>query len=47
VDTKAAINIVRGITPVPNGVGPMTIALLMDNTRIAHALHTGLMGMPA
>jgi methylenetetrahydrofolate dehydrogenase (NADP+)/methenyltetrahydrofolate cyclohydrolase len=47
VDTNAVIDVVKGITPVPNGVGPMTIAMLMDNTRIAHALHTGLMGMPA
>jgi methylenetetrahydrofolate dehydrogenase (NADP+)/methenyltetrahydrofolate cyclohydrolase len=47
VNTNAVIDIVKGITPVPNGVGPMTIAMLMDNTRIAHALHTGLMGMPS
>jgi len=30
------------ITPVPGGVGPMTIACLMRNTLIAAALPTGL-----
>jgi methylenetetrahydrofolate dehydrogenase (NADP+)/methenyltetrahydrofolate cyclohydrolase len=32
VDTDAAAQRVRAITPVPGGVGPMTIAMLMANT---------------
>jgi len=32
VDTDAAAARVRAITPVPGGVGPMTIAMLMANT---------------
>jgi len=32
------------ITPVPGGVGPMTIAMLMENTLIATALQNGLKG---
>ena len=30
------------ITPVPGGVGPMTVAMLMENTLIAAALQNGL-----
>jgi methylenetetrahydrofolate dehydrogenase (NADP+)/methenyltetrahydrofolate cyclohydrolase len=30
------------ITPVPGGVGPMTIAQLLDNTMQAFQQHTGL-----
>jgi methylenetetrahydrofolate dehydrogenase (NADP+) / methenyltetrahydrofolate cyclohydrolase len=30
------------ITPVPGGVGPMTVAMLMENTLIAAALQAGL-----
>ena len=32
VDTEAAASRVGAITPVPGGVGPMTIAMLMANT---------------
>jgi methylenetetrahydrofolate dehydrogenase (NADP+)/methenyltetrahydrofolate cyclohydrolase len=32
VDTKMALGIARAITPVPGGVGPMTIACLLANT---------------
>ena len=32
VDFDAVVNIAGAITPVPGGVGPMTIAMLMDNT---------------
>jgi methylenetetrahydrofolate dehydrogenase (NADP+)/methenyltetrahydrofolate cyclohydrolase len=32
------------ITPVPGGVGPMTVAMLMENTLIAAALQGGLKG---
>lgn len=37
VSTKASM-----ITPVPGGVGPMTVAMLMENTLIAAALQNGL-----
>jgi methylenetetrahydrofolate dehydrogenase (NADP+) / methenyltetrahydrofolate cyclohydrolase len=30
------------ITPVPGGVGPMTIAMLMANTVVSAFRHTGL-----
>lgn len=30
------------ITPVPGGVGPMTVAMLMENTLVATALQSGL-----
>ncbi|MCL2507689.1 MAG: bifunctional methylenetetrahydrofolate dehydrogenase/methenyltetrahydrofolate cyclohydrolase FolD [Oscillospiraceae bacterium] len=32
VDFNAALNVAGAITPVPGGVGPMTIAMLMRNT---------------
>jgi len=32
VDFKSAKEVARAITPVPGGVGPMTIAMLMQNT---------------
>ena len=32
VDFDAVVHIARAITPVPGGVGPMTVAMLMDNT---------------
>ena len=32
VDFKSVSNIVGYITPVPGGVGPMTIAMLLKNT---------------
>jgi methylenetetrahydrofolate dehydrogenase (NADP+) / methenyltetrahydrofolate cyclohydrolase len=35
VDTEAALANAAAITPVPGGVGPMTIALLMENTLIS------------
>ena len=31
MDFKSVINKVSKITPVPGGVGPMTIAMLLDN----------------
>ncbi len=36
-----AIERVGAITPVPGGVGPMTIAMLMQSTLCAALLHTG------
>ena len=38
VDFQAALGIVKAITPVPGGVGPMTLAMLMENTFLAHKL---------
>jgi methylenetetrahydrofolate dehydrogenase (NADP+)/methenyltetrahydrofolate cyclohydrolase len=32
VDYEAAAAVASWITPVPGGVGPMTIAILMENT---------------
>ena len=37
-----AIEVAGAITPVPGGVGPMTIACLMRNTLIAASLQAGL-----
>jgi len=37
-----ALEVAGAITPVPGGVGPMTIACLMRNTLIAAALQAGL-----
>jgi methylenetetrahydrofolate dehydrogenase (NADP+)/methenyltetrahydrofolate cyclohydrolase len=35
VDFEAAVEVARAITPVPGGVGPMTIAMLLKNTLLA------------
>jgi methylenetetrahydrofolate dehydrogenase (NADP+)/methenyltetrahydrofolate cyclohydrolase len=40
VDFAAVKDIVSAITPVPGGVGPMTIATLMENTYHAASLRT-------
>lgn len=40
VDYEAASDIAGYITPVPGGVGPMTIAMLLKNTLIAARRHT-------
>ena len=42
VDFEAVSKIAGWITPVPGGVGPMTIATLMRNTLTAAKLHNGL-----
>ena len=36
VDFNEAVNHASFITPVPGGVGPMTIAMLLDNTYLAY-----------
>lgn len=36
VDTKAVSEVAGWITPVPGGVGPVTVAMLMRNATIAH-----------
>jgi methylenetetrahydrofolate dehydrogenase (NADP+)/methenyltetrahydrofolate cyclohydrolase len=38
VDFESAKNIASQITPVPGGVGPMTVAMLMLNTVLAQGL---------
>ena len=42
VDFEAAREIAGAITPVPGGVGPMTITMLMKNTVKSAKLHAGL-----
>lgn len=42
VDFDSAIDHVAGITPVPGGVGPMTIACLLHNTVIAACRRHGI-----
>jgi len=42
VDYEAAAKVASAITPVPGGVGAMTIVCLMRNTLIAAALQNGL-----
>ena len=42
VDYQAAMKIADGITPVPGGVGPMTIACLLRNTVIASCKQNGV-----
>lgn len=36
VDTEGVMSIAKAITPVPGGVGPMTVAMLMENTWLAY-----------
>ena len=42
VDYSPASEIASAITPVPGGVGPMTIAVLLRNTLVAAYAHAGL-----
>jgi len=42
VDFDAAKEIAGAITPVPGGVGPMTITMLMKNTVKAAKLAAGM-----
>jgi methylenetetrahydrofolate dehydrogenase (NADP+)/methenyltetrahydrofolate cyclohydrolase len=42
VDTEAAMASAGAITPVPGGVGPMTIACLLQNTAMAALYRRGL-----
>ncbi len=42
VATSEAVDHVRAITPVPGGVGPMTIAVLLRNTLVAASARAGL-----
>ena len=42
VDFEGVREVAAAITPVPGGVGPMTIALLMANTLVSAYLKAGL-----
>ncbi len=42
VDTQAALEVAGAITPVPGGVGPMTIAVLLANTLTAACRQKGI-----
>jgi methylenetetrahydrofolate dehydrogenase (NADP+)/methenyltetrahydrofolate cyclohydrolase len=42
VDFEAAKAVAGAITPVPGGVGPMTIAVLLRNTIVAAHARAGL-----
>lgn len=42
VDFAGAKEVAGAITPVPGGVGPMTIAVLLRNTLVAAHMHEGL-----
>ncbi|PJG85701.1 bifunctional methylenetetrahydrofolate dehydrogenase/methenyltetrahydrofolate cyclohydrolase FolD [Conservatibacter flavescens] len=42
VDYESAVKNAGFITPVPGGVGPMTVAMLMHNTLFAYEQHEGL-----
>ena len=42
VDTEAAAEVAGAITPVPGGVGPMTIACLLENTLESYERRLGL-----
>jgi methylenetetrahydrofolate dehydrogenase (NADP+)/methenyltetrahydrofolate cyclohydrolase len=46
VDTAAVARVAGAVTPVPGGIGPMTIACLLANTVTAACLRRGL-GLPA
>jgi methylenetetrahydrofolate dehydrogenase (NADP+) / methenyltetrahydrofolate cyclohydrolase len=47
VDFEAAREVAGAITPVPGGVGPMTIAMLLRNTLSAARARVGKDGQPA
>jgi methylenetetrahydrofolate dehydrogenase (NADP+)/methenyltetrahydrofolate cyclohydrolase len=42
VDFDSASEVAEAITPVPGGVGPMTIAMLIRNTFVSAARREGL-----
>jgi methylenetetrahydrofolate dehydrogenase (NADP+)/methenyltetrahydrofolate cyclohydrolase len=42
VDYASAVQVAGAITPVPGGVGPMTIAVLLRNALVAAHAHAGL-----
>ncbi len=42
VDFDSALNVAAYLTPVPGGVGPMTIAMLLYNTLVTTAMQRGM-----
>ena len=42
VDFAGAMKVAGAVTPVPGGVGPMTIACLLSNTLYAAAMRAGI-----
>ena len=42
VDFDAAVKVAAAITPVPGGVGPMTICCLLRNTVVAACRQAGI-----
>ena len=42
VHFASAVKVASWITPVPGGVGPMTVASLMENTVLAYKINNGL-----
>ena len=46
VDFESASQRARAITPVPGGVGPMTIAMLLRNTLLAAQRQHGIVRSP-
>jgi methylenetetrahydrofolate dehydrogenase (NADP+)/methenyltetrahydrofolate cyclohydrolase len=44
VNYDEAVEVAKAITPVPGGVGPMTITMLMANTLRSAKLAAGLAG---
>ena len=46
VDYRSVLPIAGAITPVPGGVGPMTVAMLLANTLKSARLRTGLEAWP-
>ena len=45
VDFESILNHASAVTPVPGGVGPMTVAMLMENTWECYARREGLYGI--
>ena len=41
VDFEAALEVAGAVTPVPGGVGPLTITMLLQNTLAAAEMHAG------
>lgn len=41
-DTEGLMGVASAITPVPGGVGPMTVAMLMENTLLLHCKRQGV-----
>ena len=42
VDYESCVGVASAITPVPSGVGPMTVAMLLSNTMRAYHVQRGI-----